>query len=587
VAGRPAKTLLAHVQEGSFRARRDTHRRLLLGPPLKWPLFASLQVRYAQATSQPERRAVALEFELLVRAAQQEVRRRTGTNGGADMRAALAAELASLGSHTSAATLPRFFPEYLAHPKGPLLGQPFQLERWQQQFLREFYRRDKHGRRVYQRGVLGVPRGNGKTPLAAALGLYELLARTDVPEIYCAAASKEQAGIALGFARDFVEQGPLIDWVQVKRTLTCPGSGGLMQVISSEGRMQHGRMPAVALIDELWAFLTERERQTYTALASALHKRVDAYLLAITTAGYKQNSLLGDIYQAALNGPDVKTSRNGCLTVAKDIDNGQLLWWYGAPEGATIDDPKIWRAANPASWLNPHDLKHQLADPGLGEHEFRRLHLNQWTKQRNAWLPDRCWHNLRSDLEIPKGGAIYVGVDVGITHDTTAVCLAHVHEDGRIILRAHVWAAQTDVDAHVYMGGGAVRLEAIEDFIRQLARDYQLRELAYDPHFFARSAQLLEDEGITTVEFHPASGPMADAYQAFYQLAKEGRLTHNGDPILTDHIDATGAVKTERGWKLHKLNNSRRIDAAIAAVLAVARARHQDEAAPQIRWMDA
>ena len=44
--GRPAKSLRAHVQAGTFRARRDTHRALLLGAPLQWPVLASLQRRY-------------------------------------------------------------------------------------------------------------------------------------------------------------------------------------------------------------------------------------------------------------------------------------------------------------------------------------------------------------------------------------------------------------------------------------------------------------------------------------------------------------------------------------------------------------
>ena len=581
---RPTKTLRAHVVAGTFRARRVTHRDLLCGALLPWPAFANLQARYLAATSEPERRAVALQVERLVVAAQREARRRD--NPDAEGSNALAAELLTLGKPGSAAQLLKFFPYYLAHPRGPMIGQPFTLEPWQQRFLREFCRLDKHGERIYRTGVLGVPRGNGKTPLAAALGLYELLTRTDSPEIYCAAASKEQAGIALGFARDFVEQGSLADWIRVsKNKLTT--SSGLMQVISSEGRLQHGRAPSASLIDELWAFETARERQTYIALASALHKRHNAYQLAITTAGYDKHSLLGEIYQAALTWPEVAVSKNGCLTIAKDLENGQLLCWYGAPATAAIDDPKIWRATNPASWIDLRDLKRQLADPGLGELEFRRLHLNMWTAVRDAWFPDGCWAGLRSDQEIPYGAAIYVGVDIGLYHDTTAVCWAHRLEDERIVLRVHVWAAKRDAAAHEHVEGGRVHLEQIEVFIRQLARDYKLVELAYDPAFFARSAELLERDGLTTVEFFPGSAPMAAAWQSFYQAVVEGRLSHDGDPVFAAHIDAAAADKTERGWKVRKLKNQR-IDATVAAALAHARAQHhKPDIVPQIFWLEA
>src|SRR5439155_17620046 len=137
-----------------------------------------------------------------------------------------AAKLAALGKPASVAQLLRFFPPFLVHPRGPLIGTPFRLEPWQQRFLREFYRRDKQGRRLYRLGLLAMPRGCGKTPLAAGLALYELVSRQDAPEVYFAAGSKEQASIGLGFARAFVAQGPLNEWLRVGRTLSCPATGG-------------------------------------------------------------------------------------------------------------------------------------------------------------------------------------------------------------------------------------------------------------------------------------------------------------------------------------------------------------------------
>jgi len=77
----------------------------------------------------------------------------------------------SLGTRGSSKQLLGFFPHYLRHAKGPLYGQPFQLDAWQKTFLRELYRRDQNGRRIYKRAVLGLPQGNGKTALAAGLAL--------------------------------------------------------------------------------------------------------------------------------------------------------------------------------------------------------------------------------------------------------------------------------------------------------------------------------------------------------------------------------------------------------------------------------
>ena len=581
---RPAKSLLEHILDGSFRARR--HHPLLAGPRVPYPGFALLQERYCAASSEAERRAIGLECQRAIGL----VREQTPPQGQAriDESGGLAALLAELGKDGSSKQLIEFFPRLLVHPKGPKIGQPFQLEPWQKSFLREFYKRDKRGRRVYRFGLLGLPRGNGKTPLAAGLGLYELVRRADAPEVYCAAGSKEQARIALDFARSFVEAGELAEYVRVGSALSCPERSGLMQVISAEGRLQHGRAPAAALLDELWAFETARQIELYHALTSALHKRVDAFLLAITTAGFDKSSLLGQIYETALGWREVTVSKSGCLTVAKDEEYGSLLWWYGAPENADLEDEALWRAVNPASWIELRDLGRQLHDPGLGENDFRRLHLNQWTSSKDAWLPEGCWARLHCDAEIPPGADVYVGVDVGIVHDSTAVCWAHLLEDGRILLRCRVFSADEQARAHVFVPGGRVHLEQIEDFIRELGRRYRVREVAYDPRFFNRSAEILEKAGFELVEFQQASGPMADAYQGFYQEAQEGALAHNGDPVFAAHIEGTAAEMTERGWKVRKLRSKERIDATVAAVLAVARARASTKRGgpPQILWFN-
>jgi phage terminase large subunit-like protein len=76
-----------------------------------------------------------------------------------------------------------------AHVKGPSAGRPFALEPWQRHFVEEFSHVGAEGERIYKRGMLGVARGNGKTPLAAGLALRELVSATDEPDVILAAAT--------------------------------------------------------------------------------------------------------------------------------------------------------------------------------------------------------------------------------------------------------------------------------------------------------------------------------------------------------------------------------------------------------------
>ncbi len=410
------------------------------------------------------------------------------------------------------------------------------------------------------------------------------------------------ASIAFDFASHWAEEGELDQWLIPGKVLRCPERQGAYRILSSDGRLAQGVNPSAAIVDEWWLFEHARERESYTALAQALHKRLgQSWLLAITTAGWNKRSQLGETYTEALKHPKLEVRNDGCLLVLRDSQAGFLMHWFGLAEGANLDieDPQLIRACNPAAWVSPAALLRELHRPDVDEHDWRRLHLNQWVASREAWLPAGCWAGLGSDSEIPEGAEIYAGVDVGWTHDSTAVAWAHRLEDGRIILRAHVWTTDPDDPALKagrgretieYVSGGKMRLELVENFIRQLRSEYRIREVAFDPNYFARSAEILEDEGLTLVEFLPFSSPMRAAWQAFYQAAVEGKLTHDRDPVLAAHIDAAAADKTEQGWKVRKLKSSSRIDALAAAVMAHARcqlkAGQKKKGGAQIYWLE-
>src|SRR5437660_12112300 len=112
---RPARALEQHVRQGSFRARR--HQRLLALDPLPddWPLFASLQARYQGASSDPERAALALQFEQTVSAAHAQAKALDRGLAGPSLHE----QVNALGKPGSRAHLLAFFPRFLRYPGGP------------------------------------------------------------------------------------------------------------------------------------------------------------------------------------------------------------------------------------------------------------------------------------------------------------------------------------------------------------------------------------------------------------------------------------------------------------------------------------
>ena len=111
------------------------------------------------------------------------------------------------------------------------------LREFQEDWLAELFE-TKNGERVHTQALWGVPRGNGKTEIAAAVALYMLVADVRRAEVYIAAGSRDQATLAFKAARRMVEDGPLAEGQGPAR---LPADGGAatrtrtLHVISADG----------------------------------------------------------------------------------------------------------------------------------------------------------------------------------------------------------------------------------------------------------------------------------------------------------------------------------------------------------------
>jgi len=465
-----------------------------------------------------------------------------------------------------------FFARYLVHVKGPSAGLPFVLEPWQQEFLDDFERRDGEGRRIFLRALLGVARGNGKSPLAAGVALRELLLRQDAPDIYLAAASRDQARIVFEYASGFVLAGPLAEVLQVGRhEIRNPGNGGVLRTISADGYVAHGLNPSAVVIDELHAWGTDKQRELFDAVDTSL-KRPDSFWLCITTASADRAGLLGRLHGEMLK-LEVERPHRG-LTIARDEFNGATMRWYGAADGDDFDDEQLWEAVNPASFVAVRDLRRQRHSPSMSLSTFARLHLNAFVAtEAERWLVMPRWDELAEpDLEIPDGSTIYVGADGSRSYDTTCVSWACRGEDGRINVDGRIFSVRPEVPHHV-LHDGTIDFTDLEAFLLELASRFDVAEVRFDPRYLQSSMDALVGRlpasAIAAVE--PYSGAHRLALGVFERAVIDGTVRHRGDPALAEQLAWTAVDRFENGdpRRLRKLDRSRPIDAAIAMSLAV------------------
>jgi phage terminase large subunit-like protein len=564
----PRKTLRQLVQDGTFEARRQTHRELLDGPDVPWPALAALQERYRQADGNFMQRAIAREFERAVAEAHEQAAQQAE-----DLAPPLEEELAKLGPPHSAQRAKRFFPRFLTLED----DSTFRLQRWQGSFIDEAWKRHpSEDRRLYKEILLGVPRGNGKTPLAAGLGTLTLLESPPIPEVFQAAGSKEQARTGIDFATRWAgDDTELATWLRAKsNALQLLGRRGFFRIVSADGRQAHSYRPSAAFVDEWWLYQAAREEQVYIAFATSIDKKLEAFLLATTTGGFDRNSQLGKAYEKAMHLPDIEHRRHGFLRIARDLENGRLTWWYGMPDGYELDldnDRAVLRAlklANPSSFVDHQALLRALrraTDP----YEWMRLHLNAWTEGREAWLPLGCFNSLRAAEPIPAGAEIYVAVDAALKHDTTAVVWAALMPNGQIRLMGRAWAARDTAPAHERMPGGRIDNRQVMEWIdMELGSRYQIKEIVADPRFFDDYLYELGQRGYLVAEFAQNSRAMRDAEQHFYQAATAGTFDwHDPTGIMALHVNATSAIATKYGYKVDNPEKRKPIDLATAAIM--------------------
>jgi phage terminase large subunit-like protein len=479
-----------------------------------------------------------------------------------------------------------FCEHYLRHTKGRWAGTPVTWEEWQRRFWWEALELDPvTGLRVYQEVGLGLPRKNGKSTKASSIGLYGLVADGEAePEVYVGAGAKQQAGIVMGQSLKMARRSPrLAPYVRVlKYTVEGTRNGGIMRALASDGALAHGLNPSMNLIDEVHA---HKSADLYTALTTGTGARDQPLTLWITTAGVDEENLLRDLYQQMFEGGGTLEVVSPFLSIYRDREAGILIYWYGAPQDADIEDPAVWVGCNPASWRTAaaldKDFRKLVAKGRLLE--WRIYHLNQIAGTEEAWLPEGSWAKLAEgspdpddpwhglDSSLPCG----VGIERSPTQTSAAVVVAQRGADGRLTVRAkHFRAEAVTGTVSVVAMREACRLIRAR-FPAPMVKDPKTRvnlagpAFAYDPAGWGESAEQLAGEGLNMVTFAQTAATMAPASTSTYELVADGRLVHDGDPVLAEHVADTTALLTERGMKVMK-GKRRPNSGAIAAVMAVA-----------------
>lgn len=464
---------------------------------------------------------------------------------------------------TAAAAPPRYFKglgaqvaefmeTWIIQTKGRWAGQPLHLEPWERELLDELYLVDHLGQRVYREGLVGLARKNGKSTFGSGIALHGLIAAGEnAPEVYAAAASKDQARVVFNQAREMVEASPkLREWLKPYRNvISCEANGGVFRVLSSDAKLQHGLNASLVVIDELWA---HKDPELYYALTTGQLARENPLVVSITTAGWDRDSICWLVFQ------------HGEALAAKGIDAQRaerfLHRWFAAPASARVEDESHWSDANPASWITQEALARERRR--LPENIFRRLHLNQWTEAEDAWIVPRAWDDCAGRPQIDFNRQFWVAVDLGIRRDSTAFVWAQWASDAenaKLNIGQEIWTPDNKAKFDV--------ADVREYLAKWAASKAGLQGAPYDPWSFRESAEILLDRGLPMIEWPQNNARMCPASETVYELIENRRIEHDGDEEMRQQILAAVVMDTERGWRISKRKSLQRIDAAVTLAM--------------------
>ena len=323
---------------------------------------------------------------------------------------------------------------HLRHFKGRHSGKPFVLEPWQEWIIASIYGfyNKSDGSRLTQTVYIEVARKNGKTALAAGIGLNALINDDeDGAEVYFAANSKDQVKISAwplcsNFAKAF---DPKEKYLKVYRdTINFDKTISWLKVLAADSTKLDGPNPSTFILDEYHA---AKSNSLKAVLESGQGTRDNPLEIIITTAGFDK---LGPCYE-------LRTTATEILNGLKE-DDSFFMAIYSLDENDDWKDEANWIKSNPnmdvtvkSSYLRK-EVRKAMNTPS-DEVNVKTKNLNMWCDSSDVWSPDdyilACSRKVDLDDFTTKDDC-FAGIDLSSTSDLTCVSFM-IPKDGKFYFK--------------------------------------------------------------------------------------------------------------------------------------------------------
>lgn len=487
------------------------------------------------------------------------------------------------------------FAEFFPHVKGKWAAkqEKLKLEPWQCFALGSMFGwvNKKTGLRRYRKARLYLPRKNGKSLLVAPVGLYMLTADGEPgAEVYSGATSEKQAWEVFGPARQMAKMVPDFSaayGVEVNaKSLTRLGDMAKFEPVI--GKPGDGSSPHCSITDEYHEHATDEQLAT---METGMGAREQPLSIVVSTAG---DNVAGPCRDDWLD----------CQKVLEGVTEDDRLFALIY----TIDQDEEWATEAALRKANPNydisvsgeflqaQMRDAINNPRKQGH-FKTKHLNMWVQARDAFINMQRWAECKHPLKLEdfKGKRCFLGMDLASKIDLTAIELLFPMEDGQFARFGRYYLPEETVqlpenqhyqgwhkDGHLIAtdGNQTDYFHVLED-IKQLAEDFEIEKLAYDPHNATMLVTALQEEGLPMVSFGPTVLNFSEPMKQIEAMIRDRKLLHDGDPVMNWSMsNVTAKLDRKDNVFPNKERPENKIDPFVALCMAMGVAMSSSERQP-------
>jgi hypothetical protein len=336
--------------------------------------------------------------------------------------------------------------EFLAQPDGASAGEPWRWTATQARIVAWWYAVDEAGRWLYRRGQVVLPKGSGKSPLAAALCCCELAGEVlfdgfdadgeavgrphPSPHVQLAAVSEQQTDNTMSLVLAMLREGAAaqeIDGLDLGVTRVRTRNGILMPVTASASSREGQRLTA-AILDEphLWTATNGGIR-----LAATLRRnlgKMGGRSIETTNAWVPGEDSVAELTSTYAD----KVAEQAADGEKRVVEEGVLRFHPRAHVPSLADSEALRRGLEElyrdSPWIDIDRIMAEVLDPATHPADARRFYLNAVVSADDALVTAEEWEACYLDDVLEPGEEITLGFDGSKRDDATVLVAMRLHD---------------------------------------------------------------------------------------------------------------------------------------------------------------